>query len=139
MNLLDEQLDKIAENVGTRLWKGFVTFGSASAGVLAIFIIVRLIKLIIDTIIYMDTPYLRMRHSSPIPNISLSTFSSTSAKSIKTGQGDRNEEEHPESLKTWNPSNNRKTTAYIPFIARKPSFRPQSTSQYDHSGWKQKL
>jgi len=53
MNLLDEQsLDKIAENVGTRLWKGFVTFGSASAGVLAVFIIVRFIKLIIDTIIH---------------------------------------------------------------------------------------
>jgi len=43
MNLLDEQsLDKIAESAGTHLWKGFITFGSASAGILAgiVFIIV---------------------------------------------------------------------------------------------------
>jgi len=53
MNLPDDKsLDKVAENAGTCLWKGFVTFGSTSVGVLAIFIIVRLIKLIIDTIIY---------------------------------------------------------------------------------------
>jgi len=31
MNLLDEQsLDKIMESAGTRLWKSFVIFGSAS-------------------------------------------------------------------------------------------------------------
>lgn len=53
MNLLDEEaLDKIAESAGKRLWNGFVTFGSASAGVLAIFVIARVIKLIIDTIIH---------------------------------------------------------------------------------------
>jgi len=41
INLLDEQsLDKIAENAGTHLWKNFVTFGSANAGVLAVFIMV---------------------------------------------------------------------------------------------------
>jgi len=51
MNLLHELLDKIAESTGTHLWKGFITFGSASAGVLAVFIIV-LIKLIIHTIIH---------------------------------------------------------------------------------------
>lgn len=45
-------MEKIAENAGARLWRGFVTFGSASAGVLAIFILVRLIKLIVDTIIH---------------------------------------------------------------------------------------
>jgi len=51
MNLLDERsLDKIAESAGIHHnWKDFITFGSASAGVLAVFIIVRLIKLIIDT------------------------------------------------------------------------------------------
>jgi len=55
MNLLDEQsLDKIVESAGTHLWKGFITFRSASAGILAgiVFIIVRLIKLIIVTIIH---------------------------------------------------------------------------------------
>jgi hypothetical protein len=51
INLLDEKsLDKIAESTGARIWKGFITFGSASAGVLAVFIIARLAKLIIDTI-----------------------------------------------------------------------------------------
>jgi len=51
LNLLDEKLlDKIAESAGVHLWKGFVTF--ASAGILAIFIIVRFIKLLVDTIIH---------------------------------------------------------------------------------------
>jgi len=53
MNLLDEKsLEKITKSIGTRLWKGFVTFRSANAGILPVFIIVRLIKLIIDTIIH---------------------------------------------------------------------------------------
>ncbi|XP_025985770.2 uncharacterized protein LOC113002854 [Solenopsis invicta] len=53
INLLDEDsLNKIAESAGAKAWKGFVTFGSASAGVLAIFIIIRVVKLIIDTLIH---------------------------------------------------------------------------------------
>ncbi|KYN22230.1 hypothetical protein ALC57_05377 [Trachymyrmex cornetzi] len=53
INLLDEaSINKIAESAGKRVWRGFVTFGSASAGVLAIFIIIRVIKLIIDTAIH---------------------------------------------------------------------------------------
>ncbi|KYN50086.1 hypothetical protein ALC62_00114, partial [Cyphomyrmex costatus] len=52
-NLLDEDsLNRIAESAGKRVWKGFVTFGSASAGVLAIFIIIRTAKLVIDTLIH---------------------------------------------------------------------------------------
>lgn len=35
----EESLDKIAESTGQRLWGAFVTFGSASAGVIAIFMI----------------------------------------------------------------------------------------------------
>ncbi|KAL6418204.1 hypothetical protein ACFW04_012275 [Cataglyphis niger] len=51
-NLMDEKsLEKIAENGGTRLWHGFITFGSANAGVLAIILLVRLAKLVIDSII----------------------------------------------------------------------------------------
>lgn len=51
-NMLDEEsLEKIAESAGERLWKGFITFGSASAGVLAIFLIARLVKLIVDSVI----------------------------------------------------------------------------------------
>lgn len=50
--LLDEStLDKIAESVGSKIWYGFITFGSASAGILAIFVIIKIIKTIIDTII----------------------------------------------------------------------------------------
>jgi len=56
MNLLDEQsLDKIAESAGTHLWRGFITFGSANAGILAVFIIVQLIKLS-SIQSYTDTP-----------------------------------------------------------------------------------
>lgn len=52
-NLLDEStLDRIAENTGRKLWNCFVSFGSASAGLLAIFVIIRGAKLIIDTIIH---------------------------------------------------------------------------------------
>ncbi|EZA48616.1 hypothetical protein X777_13628 [Ooceraea biroi] len=51
-NMLDEKsLEKIAESAGERLWRGFVTFGSASAGVLAIILVIRLAKLIVDSII----------------------------------------------------------------------------------------
>lgn len=53
LNLLDEKtLDKIAESAGAKLWNGFMTFGSASAGVLAIILVIRLAKLIVDTIIH---------------------------------------------------------------------------------------
>lgn len=53
INLLDEKsLDHIAESAGRRIWKGFMNFGSASAGVLGIILIFRLAKLVIDTIIH---------------------------------------------------------------------------------------
>jgi len=56
MNLLDEQsLDKIADSAGTHLWRGFIMIGSASTAVLAVFIIVRLMKLIVHTIIHVYT------------------------------------------------------------------------------------
>lgn len=52
-NLMDEEaLDKIATSTSQRLWGAFVTFGSASAGVIAIFMILRLIKYIADTVIH---------------------------------------------------------------------------------------
>lgn len=52
-NLLDEKtLKKIVESTTERVWSGFITFGSASAGILGIFIIIRIIKLVIDTIIH---------------------------------------------------------------------------------------
>lgn len=53
INLLDEKsLDHIAESAGKRIWKGFMNFGSASAGILGIILIFRLAKLVIDTIIH---------------------------------------------------------------------------------------
>lgn len=51
-NMLDEKsLEKIAENAGSRLWKGFITFGSASAGVLTILMIFHFGKLVISSVI----------------------------------------------------------------------------------------
>jgi len=50
-NLLNEEsLDRIAKS--QKLWHRFITFGSASAGVLVIFMIFRFMKLIIDTLIH---------------------------------------------------------------------------------------
>lgn len=52
-HLLDEDsINKIVDNTASRLWKGFVTFGSATAGVFGIFVIIRIVKLIIDTAIH---------------------------------------------------------------------------------------
>ncbi|XP_036138366.1 uncharacterized protein LOC105829195 isoform X1 [Monomorium pharaonis] len=52
-NLLDEaSLNKIVESATSRIWKGFLTFGSATAGIFGIFLIIRIIKLIIDTAIH---------------------------------------------------------------------------------------
>jgi len=46
LNLLDEDsLNKIAETAGERVWQGFITFGSASARVLTIILIIRMAKL----------------------------------------------------------------------------------------------
>lgn len=52
-NLLDEQsLEKIAKSTGEKMWAGFIQFGTASAGIIAIFMIIRIIKLVIDTIVH---------------------------------------------------------------------------------------
>ncbi|XP_072755902.1 uncharacterized protein [Anoplolepis gracilipes] len=52
-SLLDEKsLQKIASNTVSRIWGGFVTFGSATAGILGVFLIIRLVKLTIDTAIH---------------------------------------------------------------------------------------
>lgn len=51
-NMLDDKsLEKIAENAGWKLWRRFVTFGSASAGVLAVFVIFHIGKIVIDSLI----------------------------------------------------------------------------------------
>jgi hypothetical protein len=52
-NLLDDQaLDRIAESTGKRLWQALTNFGSASAGIMGIILILRLIKLVVDTLIH---------------------------------------------------------------------------------------
>lgn len=52
-NLFDQDtLDRIAKDTASKVWEGFITFGSASAGIFGIFIIIRLIKVIIDTTIH---------------------------------------------------------------------------------------
>jgi len=45
MNLLDADPQQ-AENAGQRLWREFITFGSASAGMLAVFVVIRIMKFI---------------------------------------------------------------------------------------------
>lgn len=52
-SLLDEaSLNKIVESAASRVWRGFVTFGSATAGIFGILLVVRIIKLVIDTAIH---------------------------------------------------------------------------------------
>jgi len=52
-NLLDENsLNKILESTASRIWKGFMNFGSATAGLVGIFMIIRIVKLVIDTVIH---------------------------------------------------------------------------------------
>lgn len=52
-SFLDEaSLDKIAKNTSQRIWHGFLEFGSVSAGILGIVVIIRIIKLIIDTLVH---------------------------------------------------------------------------------------
>jgi len=97
LNLLDEKLlDKIVENAGTCLWKGFVIFGSTSADILIIFIIVQFIKLIIDTIINGYALHFIYGYGIHILAIIWSSVTHVLfhfGKPIKTGQEDRNEEE----------------------------------------------
>lgn len=50
--LNEEALEKIAEGTAHKIWNGFIVFGSATAGIMGIFIVIRLIKLIIDTAIH---------------------------------------------------------------------------------------
>ncbi|XP_067203492.1 uncharacterized protein [Linepithema humile] len=52
-NLLDEaSLNKIVDTTASRIWNGFLTFGSATAGIFGIFLIARIVKLVIDTAIH---------------------------------------------------------------------------------------
>ena len=49
--LNDDAISKIASNTWNKRWTHFITFGTASAGIIAIFMIFHLIKTIIDIII----------------------------------------------------------------------------------------
>lgn len=52
-NLLNEAFfNKIVENAASRVWNGFITFGFATAGIFSIMIIIRIIKIIVDTTIH---------------------------------------------------------------------------------------
>lgn len=44
--------DKLADNLLKRAWGGFINFGTASAGVLGEFLLIRAVKLVIDTAIH---------------------------------------------------------------------------------------
>ncbi|OXU16467.1 hypothetical protein TSAR_008252 [Trichomalopsis sarcophagae] len=47
-----EVLESLANNTWNHFWEKFLTFGTASAGVLGIILIARLIKMLIDTILH---------------------------------------------------------------------------------------
>ncbi|CAK9807063.1 hypothetical protein ANTQUA_LOCUS5127 [Anthophora quadrimaculata] len=50
-NLFDETtLNKLAESTGKRIWSGFVTFGSFTAGIMGVYLTVRVIKAAVSTI-----------------------------------------------------------------------------------------
>jgi len=53
LNLLDEaSIEKIATSAWERFWKKFLIFGNISAGVIGIYMAIRIIKLILDTIVH---------------------------------------------------------------------------------------
>ena len=49
--LYEDTIAKIVESTGTRLWEKCMMFGTASAGIIAILIILQLIKMVVDIII----------------------------------------------------------------------------------------
>ena len=52
MKLMNEDtMEKIVESTWDRLWKKFITFETASAGVIAILLILQAIKMVIEVII----------------------------------------------------------------------------------------
>jgi len=99
INLLDEKSpDKVAESAGACIWKVFITFGSASADILAILIIARLCKLIIDTIIYeydLHSFYGGGIHLLATICSSVTHLLLHLARPIKTNQANQPEEQQP--------------------------------------------
>lgn len=52
-HLFDEEtLEKLADSTWNKIWGMFLNFGTASAGIIGLFALIRLIKLIIDTFIH---------------------------------------------------------------------------------------
>ena len=49
--LTEDTMEKIVESTGAKLWEKFMTFGTASAGIIAIFLIIQIIKMVIEIII----------------------------------------------------------------------------------------
>lgn len=45
----DDVYDKLAEGAGAKIWEKFMTFGTASAGIIMIMLIIQILKLIIET------------------------------------------------------------------------------------------
>jgi len=133
--ILDEKSLEIAESAGIRFWKSFVTFGSAGAGILVVFIIIRLIKLIINTIIYgyfLHSIYRCGTHLLAAIWNSVTHLLLHLGKPTKTGQGDRNEEKQqseifPTKEELWPTSfsspENHRSTYNISTADEKKSYR----------------
>jgi cytochrome c biogenesis protein CcdA len=99
INLLDQKYpDEIAESARARIWKVFIAFRSASAGILAVFIIARLVKLIIDTIIHgyaLHSFYGCGIHLLAAIWSSVTHLFLHPARSIETGLANQPEEQQP--------------------------------------------
>lgn len=53
MGLFDEEaLDKLAVSTGQKIWRGLVDFGSVTAGILSIMLLLRLLKFVFDTVFH---------------------------------------------------------------------------------------
>ncbi|XP_076669653.1 uncharacterized protein LOC143369499 [Andrena cerasifolii] len=53
MGILDEEtITTLAENAAAEFWNGFLKFGTVTAGLLGVFIIIKIIKTLFDTIIH---------------------------------------------------------------------------------------
>jgi len=89
---------KSSNSAGARIWKVFITFGSYSASIFAVFIIARLVKLIIDTIIHgyaLHSFYGCGIHLLPAIWSSVTHLHLHPARPIITNQANQPEEQQP--------------------------------------------
>ena len=104
MNLLDEEtLEKLSASAWNKMWTSFLTFGTASAGILGAILIIRGIKLLADTVIHGDALHTMYGWSvhllgalwSSVTHLLLHLGRSLSGQPEETSQGDKRPEPIP--------------------------------------------